>query len=67
MGGNTVVSSGGQNVTVTGTLTANSWDASQDGNEVSAFGAVGVSEPITADYAFSAPVEDLTFTLVTVS
>ena len=61
--GDTVVTSGGQNVTVTGTFTANAFDATQGGKNISEFGAFGTSDPLTASYAFSAPVEDLTFDL----
>ena len=58
--GSTVISEGGNSTTVTGTFTG-TWDASQGGNNVSEFGAFGVSSPITATYDFSQPVEDLTF------
>ena len=59
--GTTTVSEGGCSTVVTGTFSANAWDASQSGNTVSDFGAFGVSAPITADYQFSNPIENLTF------
>ncbi|MDE9450754.1 Hint domain-containing protein [Aliiroseovarius sp. Z3] len=58
--GSTVVSDGANDTTVTGTFTG-SWDASQGGNNVSDFGAFGVTSPITANYDFSNPVENLSF------
>ena len=61
--GSTVITEGGNSTTITGTFTANAWDASQSGYAVSEFGAFGVTEPITADYQFSTPVENLTFDL----
>ena len=59
--GSTVISEGGHSTTVTGTFTANAWDASQSGYNVSEFGAFGISSPITANYQFSNPVENLSF------
>ncbi len=59
--GNTVISEAGNTTTVTGTFTASSWDASQGGNNVSEFGAFGITTPITANYVFSNPVENLSF------
>ncbi len=59
--GTTTITEGGQSTTVIGTFTAAAWDASQNGNNVSEFGAFGVTDPITANYQFSEPVENLTF------
>lgn len=61
--GTTTLTEGGNSTTVTGTFTAASWDATQSGQNVSEFGAFGVSEPITALYEFSNPVNDLSFDL----
>lgn len=59
--GSTVLFENGYATTVTGTFTANAWDASQGGNTVSEFGAFAVTSPITATYEFSNPVENLSF------
>lgn len=59
--GSTTLSEGAYSTTVTGTFTADAWDASQDGNNVSEFGAFAVTSPITANYQFSNPVENLSF------
>lgn len=61
--GSTVVSEAGNSTTVTGTFSNAAWDSSQNGYAVSEFGAFGVSDPITADYEFSNPVENLRFDL----
>ncbi len=61
--GTTSISEGGFSTTVTGTFSPNAWDASQSGFNVSEFGAFGISTPITADYDFSIPVENLNFDL----
>lgn len=61
--GSTTLTEGGHSTTVTGTFSANSWDAMQSGYAVSDFGAFGVSEPITASFDFSNPVADLSFDL----
>lgn len=61
--GSTTISESGGSTTVTGTFTAGAWDASQNGYAVSEFGAFGVTAPITADYQFSNPVENLSFDL----
>jgi Ca2+-binding RTX toxin-like protein len=61
--GTTTLSDGGNSTTVTGTFTAASWDATQSGQNVSEFGAFGVSDPIKALYEFSNPVTDLRFDL----
>ena len=61
--GNTTISEGGNSTTITGVFTASAWDASQSGYAVSEFGAFGVTSPITANYNFSNPVENLTFDL----
>ncbi|MCI2399611.1 Hint domain-containing protein [Aliiroseovarius subalbicans] len=61
--GTTVITDGAFSTTVTGTFTANAWDDDQSGYAVSEFGAFGVSSPITADYQFSQPVENLSFDL----
>lgn len=63
VGGTTTVSEGGNSTTVTGTFTANAWDASQGGNTVSEFGAFASTVPINANYVFSNPVENLSFTI----
>jgi hypothetical protein len=61
LSGNTVISEGGNSTTVTGTFSASAWDASQGGNNISEFGAFGVTSAITASYDFSNPVQYLTF------
>ncbi|QGX99015.1 hypothetical protein EI983_12345 [Roseovarius faecimaris] len=61
--GTTTVSEGGNSTTVTGTFTADAWDATANGTGVSEFGAAFVTEPITASYSFSNPVENLAFSL----
>ncbi len=61
--GDTVISEGGYDTTVAGTFTAGSWDGTAGGTGVSDFGAFGVTSPITANYWFSNPVEDLSFTI----
>lgn len=58
--GSTVISEGGNSTTVTAAFTG-LWDASQNGYNVSEFGAFGVTSPITANYTFSQPVENLSF------
>ncbi|MFU1477568.1 Hint domain-containing protein [Roseovarius sp. C7] len=64
--GTTTITEGANSTTVTGTFTG-TWDASQSGFAVSEFGAYGVSTPITANYAFSTPVENLSFALQNVN
>ncbi len=59
--GSTVISDGGNTTTVTGTFTANTFDASQNGNNISEFGAFGLSAPATMNYTFSQPVENIDF------
>lgn len=59
--GNTTITEGGNSTTVTATFTANAWDASQGGNNISEFGAFATTSPITASYDFSNPVENLGF------
>lgn len=59
--GTTTLTEAGNSTTVTGTFTANAWDASQGGNNVSEFGAFASTVPITATYEFSASVENLSF------
>ncbi len=59
--GSTVISESGNSTTVTGTFTANTFDASQGGNNVSEFGAFGITSPATMNYAFSDPVENVSF------
>ncbi len=59
--GDTVISEGGYSTTVTGTFTASTWDASQGGNNISEFGVFGSATPVNANYQFSEPVEDLSF------
>lgn len=63
VGGTTVVAEGGNTTSVTTTFTANAWDGTAGGTGVSEFGAFGISSPISAQFAFSTPVEDLTFDL----
>ena len=60
--GTRVISEGGNSTTVTGTFTG-VWDASQSGYAVSGFGQYGVSTPQSATFAFSTPVDNLTFSL----
>jgi len=60
--GSAVISEGGNSTTVTSTFTG-TWDGTAGGTGVSEFGAFGVSNPITATYEFSQPVENLTFDL----
>ena len=62
----TTISEGGNSTTINGTFTG-TWDASQSGFAVSEFGAFGVSTPITANYTFSTPVENLSFALQNVN
>ncbi len=59
--GSTTLSEGGNSTHVTATFTANSWDETQGGNNVSEFGAFAITAPIVADYQFSNPVENLSF------
>ena len=59
--GSTTISEGGNSTIVTATFTANAWDASQGGNNVSEFGAFGITAPISASYDFSTSVENLSF------
>ncbi|MFD1158832.1 Hint domain-containing protein [Roseovarius aestuarii] len=59
--GSTVLSEGGNTTTITGTFTANAWDATAGGTGVSDFGAFSTATPITASYDFSNPVENLSF------
>ncbi|TLP64266.1 hypothetical protein FEE96_10795 [Parasedimentitalea maritima] len=58
-----VLEDGGNSTTVTGTFSADSWDASQSGNNVSDFGSFGASDPVTASFGFSNPVTNLSFQL----
>lgn len=59
--GTTTVLENGNSTTIVAAFTADAWDASQGGNNVSDFGAFGVTSPITASYQFSNPVENLSF------
>ena len=59
--GSTTLSENGNTTTVNATFTANAWDETQSGYNVSEFGAYGTTTPITATYAFSNPVENLSF------
>ncbi|WP_299849546.1 Hint domain-containing protein [uncultured Roseovarius sp.] len=59
--GNTTLTENGNTTTVFASFTEDVWDASQGGNNVSDFGAFGVTTPITANYQFSNPVENLSF------
>jgi len=59
--GNTTLTEGGYSTTVTGTFSANAWDATAGGTGISDFGAAFITSPITADYQFSNPVENLSF------
>ena len=61
--GTTTLSDGGASTTVTGTFTPGAWDTTQNGYNVSEFGAFGITAPITADYQFSQSVENLSFDL----
>ena len=61
VGGSTTLTEGESSTTVTTSFTSNAWDASQGGNNVSEFGAFGVTSPITASYDFSNPVDNLSF------
>ncbi len=63
VGGTSVVSEGGNTTIVSTSFTANAWDGTAAGTNVSEFGAFGISSPISAQYDFSTPVEDLTFDL----
>lgn len=65
--GSTNLSEGGNSTTVTGTFTANSWNGNASGTGVSDFGAAFITAPIQANWSFSNPVEDLSFTLDHVS
>ncbi|MFK7938222.1 MAG: hypothetical protein AB8B82_02500, partial [Roseovarius sp.] len=62
-GGTTTITEGGNSTTITGSFTANSWDATANGTGVSDFGAAFVDQPVTADYSFSNPVENLSFAI----
>ena len=59
--GSTTINDGSLSTIVTAVFTANAWDASQSGYNISEFGAFGVTSPISAQYSFSEPVENLTF------
>ncbi len=59
--GVTTLTEGGFSTYVTGTFTANAWDATAGGTGVSDFGAAFVTSAINADYQFSNPVENLSF------
>lgn len=61
--GSTAVSEGGNSTTVTGTFSNDAWNGSAGGTGVSGFGAGSVSAPVTADYRFSNPVENLAFSI----
>ena len=61
--GTTTINDGSLSTIVTATFTANAWDETQNGYNVSEFGAFGVSTPQSANYQFSEPVENLTFDL----
>lgn len=61
--GATTLTESGHSTTVTGSFTADAWDASQSGYGVSDFGAFGVSAPIEARFDFSNPVTNLSFDL----
>ncbi|UWQ12767.1 Hint domain-containing protein (plasmid) [Aliiroseovarius crassostreae] len=58
--GSTVISDGARSTTVTADFTGN-WDETQSGYNIADLGAFGVTEPITADYSFSNPVDNLSF------
>ena len=61
--GSATISEGGNSTTITGTFTANAWDETQGGNNISEFGAFATAVPIVANYQFSTPVENLSFNL----
>ncbi|MDF3414786.1 hypothetical protein HKX54_10005 [Sulfitobacter sp. M57] len=65
--GSTVISEGANSTTVNASFTANGWDTTANNTGVSSFGAAFITEPINANYAFTNPVEDLSFTLEHVS
>lgn len=66
-GTTTITNNNGYSTTVTATFTSGAWDATSDGTNVSDFGAAFITAPITANYQFSNPVEELSFTLEHVS
>ena len=59
-GGTATFNENGNSTVVTATFTG-TWEDDPGGYGVTNFGAFGVSEPITATYDFSTPVEDLSF------
>lgn len=59
----TVISEGGNTTIVTGTFSANAWDATQGGYNISEFGAFATATAITANYDFSNAVENLSFSI----
>ncbi len=61
--GATTISEGGNDTTVTGTFTGNSWDATAGGTGVSDFGAFASATAISANYDFSNAVENLSFSI----
>ena len=61
--GTTTISEGGNATLITGTFSNDAWDATAGGTNVSDFGAAFVTAPITANYTFSNPVENLSFTI----
>ena len=65
--GTSTVTEGGNSTTITGTFSADAWDNTAGGTGVSDFGAAFVTDPITANYSFSNPVENLSFSLLHVN
>ena len=65
--GTTIISEGANSTTVSASFTEAAWDATSNGTGVSEFGAAFNTGPISANYAFSNAVEDLSFKLEHVS
>ena len=59
--GSTTLTESGNSTQITATFTANAWDETQGGNNISEFGAFAVTSPIVANYQFSNPIENLSF------
>ncbi|MDD9922205.1 MAG: hypothetical protein OXQ92_08015, partial [Boseongicola sp.] len=61
--GSTTLTESGNSTQITATFTANAWDETQGGNNISEFGAFAVTSPIVANYQFSNPIENLSFVI----
>ena len=62
--GQTTLAEGGNSTVVTGTFTGNAWSVvTNGGTQISEFGAFAATSPITANYEFSNPVENLSFAI----